>query len=371
MSKSKDGTELSKQEIREMYKWIALDSTYDETDPNHDFIQALISIEEFVAQVLSGDEPAFVFTEWVVERNDLKIFRRKLLELPLANNFAYVIKLLEYYSAEYKYSPHVHLFFQCCFKLELTKEWFSKPYAYTTKRGNKPKHQFELYNDLIDLIRTESRNAEFSGKISDRKFNSNRNFERAAAFITKLFSRRLLVLRVDFAYLPEYANTVTPEEAKADLAHFFFNFRHNKDLSEHLVGYLWKWEFSSLKKMHCHLLFFYDGSKVQDDAYWGNRIGVYWYEVITKGRGRYYNGNTQEHKEKFEKDGRLGIGMISRIHENPEMDTGKTMRDILINKIVKYFLKAEQYLLSVKLENAKGRLYGKGRGTNWRGKKKA
>lgn len=360
-------TELTVREINDLFED---DSTYVETDIDrnnttligeayHDFSKALIRIEKFVARVLSDDDPAFVMTERLIERNDLKIVKKYLERLPLARHFTHVIELFEYYSPEYEYSLHVDLFFKCCFELELGKEYFNKPLAYTSKQG---KQAFELYNGLLDLIRIESRTAEFNGKISDREYNAIRNFKSAAPFVTSLFTCRLLVLRVDLYYQPIYANNVSAEEAKRDLAHFFNNFRRNKELTKHLDAYLWKMEFAPKKKIHTHFLFFYYGQKVQNDAYWANKIGAYWVDVITKGRGKFYNGNTKKNKAKFEKKGLLGIGMIDRINNDPNKDTGKAKRAILLNKIVKYILKPTQYLLANKLGHSKDRIYGKGYG---------
>jgi hypothetical protein len=382
MNKKKDSAELTKQEIRELYKWIALDSTYDESDAKgipiaaiyeacFEFYNALIRIEDFVTEVLSSDDPGFVKQNRLLGRKDFRIEKESIVRLPLADYFPHVIKLLENYSPEYKYSHNVDLFFKCCFKLELGKEWFRDPSGYTTKRGDKPKTQLELFHELIDLIRTESKTAEYDDKISHREHNATRNYESAVPFVTELFSQRQLVLRVDLYYQPEYAITTSAEEARADLAHFLYTFRHNKGLTKYLNGYLWKMEFGHLKGMHIHMLFFYDGANVKDDEYWANRIGTFWKDVITKGRGRYYNGNTAEHKAEYDKAGLLGIGMIDRINEDQDKDTRKKTRDILLTKIVKYLLKADQYLLATKLDNIKGRIYGKGYGPDWREKKKA
>lgn len=373
MTNHSDSTDLS---VSEVYEFISKDSICVETDENgnsvtrvdenyQNFIQGLISIEDFVVDVIKSDDSAFVMTENIIERNDLRLTKNNLQRLPLAKYFTTVIPLFENYSTDYDYipiSPNVALFYKCCIKLELGREWFNKPLAFTSKQG---KLAYEVFNELLDLIRIAARDAEFRGELRAREYNTARNIKSAVAFLTQLFKRRQLVLRVDFSYLPKFANEVTAEEAQKDLAHFLYNFRRNQELSKNLEGYIWKWEFSPLKKMHCHLLFFYDGSKIQNDEFWGNRIGTYWRDVITKGRGMYYNGNTKENKAKFEKQGLLGIGMIGRIHENPAQDMDKGKRDILFNRIVAYLLKAEQFVLAKKLMSGNGRFFGKGRGTTW------
>jgi hypothetical protein len=217
---------------------------------------------------------------------------------------------------------------------------------------------------LIGLIRVESKSTEFREKVRNWHYNSNRNYSAAVEFVHGLFVRRLLVLRVDLYYHSDYASDVTPEDAKKDLARFLYNLRRNKELSDHLEGYIWKWEYGHQKKLHCHMLFFYDGSNVRNDAYWSYMLGTYWCEVITNGRGKFYNGNEMKNKAKYERNGLLGIGMISRIHEDPEKDAGKVMRDILINRILKYILKADQVLLAKNLGSATFRIFGKGRGYN-------
>ena len=377
----KDKDNSSELTIQEMYRWKAEDSIYNVSDidgqitsvidqANRDFIDGLISIEKFVDHVLQSDAPAFRLTEKLIEKEDFKISRNELEKFHLAKYFTSVIRMFEHYSPDYKYSPNVELFFKCCFEFGLGKEWFINPLDYTTKRGIKPMRQYELYNDLLTLIRTESRKAEFDGKIYSRQYNANRNYRSAVAFLTKLFARRLLVLRVDFSYLPKHANCISVEEARKDLAHFLYNLRRNKELSEHLEGYLWKIEFTPLKKLHFHMLFMLDSSDVQNDEYWANQYGMYWSEVITKGRGRFYNGNTPENKKRFEVNGLSGIGKIGRVHDNPADDFDLEKRNILLNTIVAYMLKPDQVLLATKLCDSKHRLFGKGIGRNKKRKAK-
>lgn len=82
-------TEINNDELtaQEIYQWIADDANRTETDANGQsithvdeasqvFITALAAIEEFVTQVLGCDEPAFVLTERLIERNDLKYERK-------------------------------------------------------------------------------------------------------------------------------------------------------------------------------------------------------------------------------------------------------------------------------------------------------
>lgn len=162
------------QTVREIHGWFTEDLTSAELDETaaaisdaaaqHHF-EGLIPIEEFLAEVLSGDDPAFEISERLIAIHDLKFVKPQLFRRPLARYFSSIIELFENYSPEYEYSPSIVLFFECCFKLDLGAEWFTKPLAYTSKSGVRA---FELFNNLLDLIRYELRNAEFNGEINCR-----------------------------------------------------------------------------------------------------------------------------------------------------------------------------------------------------------
>jgi len=358
--------------IDEIYEFLCDSSKYEVLDNDgnlievHDilyenFVSNLIKIDKFVTAVLSSEEPAFRMREFFVFRRDITIPKTHLDRLPLSKYFTTVISLAENLLPDYMYSHSVELFFRSCLDLNLSNEWFKNPLAPTSRNGILA---YELFNDLIGLIRIGAKSAEFRDKARDWQYNSNRNYKSAVEFVEGLFVRRLMVLRVDLYYQSEFARSISPEEAKSDLARFLYNLRRNKGLSDNLEGYIWKWEYGHQKKIHCHMLFFYDGSKVQNDGYWAHKLGSYWCDTITKGRGRFYNGNTKINKAKYENKNLLGIGMIGRIHEDVTKDTGKVMRDILINCIIKYMLKADQVLLAISLGGAEFRIFGKGTGTN-------
>jgi hypothetical protein len=256
------------------------------------------------------------------------------------------------YDDVYIYSENVTLFLECCKELELSPNQFNKPEFFYN--ANK-RHEAELYNDLITLIRVKSKTETFRKKLSNRKSNSVRMQKRLTEYVKELFSvhSRLLVIRLDLGYYATadkdgiIQSTVTIEQVRNDFNKLFNNRRHNK-IFEHMVGYISKLEYGGKKGFHYHLILFFLGSRVHKDTYLGNQIGEYWSNVITAGTGSYFNCNAS--KKKY---AHLGIGMINA---ESEMDAG--LRSNLFNYVIRYLTKTEQYL-KVKL-GEKDRVFSTG-----------
>lgn len=330
---------------RELYEMLAYGHSHNEEADEHtqesghshqDYVLDLLGIERFVELVLSTSLPAFVESrtsaKHVVVRNQL-----------LSKHFPHINFYSQLELPEYKYSAYVELFFKCSLTLELHKEFFYNPIALTSKGGR----QYSLYNKLINLIRTESNSPEFKHHIALRARRTLARQRSVEKYINTLLENhsRLLVLRIDFSYLFEFAKNITADKAKGDLSHFLSNKRGNPALFANLVGYIWKLEWGQKKGYHFHLIFFYNGRNVMKDTYWATQLGEYWKHQITAGIGNYHNCNASKHKYY-----RLGIGMLER------SDDAK--RKVLFNDVVGYLTKTDQYLMAAQL--VKHRCIGKG-----------
>ncbi|MNF98191.1 hypothetical protein D3C84_810450 [compost metagenome] len=97
-----------------------------------------------------------------------------------------------------------------------------------------------------------------------------------------------------------------------------------------MVGYIWKLEHGPEKGFHYHVMFFFDGAKVREDITKAIQIGRYWTNVVTRGRGLYYNCNAAKRIYKS-----CGIGMVD--HTNVQMRQG------LQNAVV-YLTKTDLYM---------------------------
>jgi len=186
-------------------------------------------------------------------------------------------------------------------------------------------------NSCVDSIRQEARSKSFLGKLKNYQRSSNKNYKELTSYVDALFERysRLLVVRVDLSYQKQHAQT-TQAEAKGDREHLLQNTRSNK-LFDDMVGYIWKLEHGAEKGFHYHMIFFFDGSKVRQDITKALLIGQYWTNVVTKGRGLYYNCNADKSRYKS-----CGIGMVH--------NADSLMRDSLTSLAVPYLTKADLYM---------------------------
>ena len=336
-------------ETEAIYQWLREESNYlpvgkDEWLPDYqlnNLLDVLLSIENFVFDVLKSNKPAFSLKIIKLDRNDIHIEREIVVEHALAQYFRKVIDWYAAYNPSYQYSPHAQIFFSSCAALPLHREYFIRPNQQTAIPGIRA---FELFNEFIEVIRTKARSPDFRRIQYDLKYNASRIYRDAERYVRCLFRKhaKLLVIRIDLSYQKEYSHLITAEKCRQDFARFLNNFRHNKELSKDKAGYIWSLEYAPAKGFHYHCLFFYNGHEAQSDFYWGKRLGEYWEQVAPY--GQYWNCNTKEKKADYERLGRLGIG---RIHRDEE----QTINNLLY--IVGYMTKIEQYLLYCELKKCK------------------
>lgn len=189
----------------------------------------------------------------------------------------------------------------------------------------------EVLNDCVGKIRQKAKSKQFQSSLKNYQRSSNKNYKELTEYVDALFERysRLLVLRVDLGYQKQHSKTKLAE-AKQDREHLFRNTRSNK-LFDGMVGYVWKLEHGPEKGFHYHMMFFFDGAKVREDGTLVKRIGRYWLDMITKGRGVYYNCNADKSRYKS-----CGIGMVD--HRD------SLMRDTLTSLAVPYLTKTDLYM---------------------------
>ena len=283
-------------------------------------IRTITEIDEFAMKVISSVEPGFLINR--NEKGELD-----LIILELGNYYSRLNYYLGQFDSNHVYSEHVKLFHDSCSALGIAY-WslVDDPRIFYPTCG---KIGAELYNELLEKIRTVSRTTQFKQKLYARNYNSVRNYQSCVQYIDALFVRysRLLVLRLDFSYLKMQCATF--EEVRYDIEHFLSNRRSNS-LFDNRVGYIIKLEYTAEKGPHFHCFFFLDGSKVHQDVYLAQEFGYYWIK-LTEGRGIFFNCNMKKDQYEY-----CGVGMIH--HADVQM------RENLLRPI-QYITKPEQSIL--------------------------
>lgn len=217
-------------------------------------------------------------------------------------------------------------------------------------------------NDFINSIRKEAKSPEFKKTLSNYKRSSDKNYDSLDKYIKKLFIKhtRLMVLRIDFGY--RKVDYIPDEEQRKEMylqavndREIFFKKRESnkitKKLFKHMLGYAWKLEYGLRKGFHYHVFLFFDGSKRWKDKFRARKIGEYWQNNITKGKGIFHSCNANKDGYKY-----LGIGVIN--------DDDVKLREGL-KKAAEYLTKADSYNVRMIVPGGGdggggGRTFGKG-----------
>jgi hypothetical protein len=245
------------------------------------------------------------------------------------------------YSSGYAFSPLIEFFF------EQYRKHLIKESAMLLDEFDPSGFSSDLFNDFVVTMRREA----VATKLKKRIIDWNRKFElslqRVVEFEDKLFERyaRLMVIRLDFDYhkaiftddeleqaldeavrrkesdLADYLSgadismsraiegRITLDEVQKDRDRFFGNMKGKPSLFKHLVGYVWRIEYTRIAGYHMHVMLFFDGAYVQKHEYYAQEIGCYWRDVVTEGRSYFENCN----RKKAEYGDKWALGQIDRL----------------------------------------------------------
>lgn len=127
------------------------------------------------------------------------------------------------------------------------------------------------------------------------------------------------------------------EVIQQDRVRLFANMKGKPSLFKHLVGYVWRIEFTPAAGYHLHLALFFDGHEVRKHKWLAQQICDYWRDGITRGEGYAHNCN----RDWRESDPNCGLGMID------ERDTRKRAR---LMYLLGYLNKVRQQVLVMPYE---------------------
>ena len=249
----------------------------------------LISIEDFMISI---------YREQFVD--DHEEFKRELLDA--------ILWFKQIYREDFSYSRIIHVFKRVIILVDYILERMDMS-IYEGIIKFEQNHIFHIQG----IIQHEMKNALREQIDFQRQEQSNRF--KLECYLNQLLTHysRLLFVRVDISILKEFQVYWRIDDFYEALR-ILRNRMSNKDTCfKDLQGYVWALEQGVEKGYHCHLLLIYDGNKHREDSGLAKLVGEYW-EQITNQQGTYYNCNTKDNKEKFDKNGLLGIGMIHREH---------------------------------------------------------
>jgi hypothetical protein len=285
---------------------------------------ALEMLDTFLRKVLKDDTPAFT-VGYAGDRKRMKKASK------LADYFVAVRNAASVYSSTLTYPPHIKLFFEL---------YRVHPISYCACVN--PWQHFDggrLEGEVMEAFRLAYRQeADQRGtrkKLDDWDRRSETNLARLKQYVNALFDScaRIVTVRVDFYH---HAATINPaevneifkqaedvsaketaayrsgneeemvgdalarvgiEEVMRDRDRLFANMRGKRSLFEHLIGHVWRIEYSRVGGHHLHCALFFDGSKVQQHEWIAQQICEYWRDGITKGRGYAHNCNRNRYPE--------------------------------------------------------------------------
>lgn len=152
------------------------------------------------------------------------------------------------------------------------------------------------------------------------------------------------ILNLTLRYNKDHRANMTLADIQMHRDKLLNNRRTNK-LLQGIDGYVWAIEEGEDEGgIHMHTTIFYDGRRAQDVNI-AQSIGEYWIDVITDGKGAYYNSNTD--KERLKKNGSIAfVGQVNR-GDNEKREALRNHFD--------YLAKAEQL---VKNRTGNDRMFG-------------
>ncbi|MGH8049292.1 MAG: YagK/YfjJ domain-containing protein [Arenimonas sp.] len=209
----------------------------------------------------------------------------------------------------------------------------------------------EYFNDCINSLRAGAKSKRFKSTLDHCKRLPLSIKTRLLTYVRGLhdFYSKLLVIRLDLGYQkqfcgsPEHIDPVSYSEVRGHRKSFLKYLKQELP-EDYLAGYAWKLEHGKIKSYHYHFILLLNGQRVREDITIAKIIGEHWKNIITNGKGLYFNCNAKKFNYRS-----CGIGMIS--HDDA------VMRKNLEEAVLTYLVKVDFY---IKLFIQKGRAFGKG-----------
>lgn len=264
----------------------------------------------FVEDVVSSTEISFVpkFEVSGETRYDFSLLAERYFK-----KIPGFIKAIGMLSSDYRYSEHIDAFKDACAAQDLLNAelvWCDLWHSPTSLVHNEMTGG-DSFNALVETVRRDWVQQGHKERFRRRVRESYRLCREYQGYVGAWFNKlaTLIVMRVDLSYEKKYWHDIKLNDVVADLDHLCANFRCNK-IFRGLRGYIAKIEYGLGKGFHIHMIFLFDteDKQARNHVFHTQKIGEYWVQTLTKGRGDYWNCNAKA--PEYEALGRRGIGPI-------------------------------------------------------------
>lgn len=194
---------------------------------------------------------------------------------------------------------------------------------------------------------------EFATAKTDFVFQEQRNSQSLIKYVSDLLNdhARVLIVRVDLKIKSEFAHTVSIDSFNDFMNDLRDDIGRKRGCFKHLRGHAWAIEQGvDAGGLHCHLSLLYNGDKRWKDWYLADAVGKHWVE-ITEGIGWYFNCNTTEQKQEYQ---RLGILVIGMTHRENTIEVNNAINALL------YLTRPDKYEQRLKARLPNMRTFGHG-----------
>ncbi|HKR38403.1 MAG TPA: hypothetical protein VJU59_01790 [Paraburkholderia sp.] len=311
----------------------------------HHGYKHLFAIERFVIAIEKGWLGGFLDETTYFGK------QRKLRVLYLAKEYYRRInEWLQRYSDIPRYSERVTVFYDVCREMGFVggklSFAFGKPDEYDLIDGVR---YADSFNDLIKRVYEHVNTREFKERERARRNNAKRNEENVLAMNEEMYKvrSRWVILMLTLNYEKPYRRWITLEDIQRHRAKFFRARIFNR-LMAGIKNYVWTIEQGETTGFHLHVILYYE-AKHKRDVSLAQRIGEYWADVVTEGKGAYWNSNA---RKVFH--ARFGHGVGTGQIDRKDSEKRESLKKNLL-----YLAKASQYLMIKGAERV--RTFDKGR----------
>lgn len=296
----------------------------------HHGFKHLFEIEKFVMAIEKGWLGGFI------DETTMHGKRRKLRVLYLAKQHYHKLNIwLNRYSGNAYYSERVTIFYEVCLELGfigISTNYFGKPEEFDHRHGLR---YADWFNDLIKRISQCLTTREFKERERIRRSNAMHNEENVVAMNEEMYRvrSRWVILMLTLNYEKRYQQWITLEEIQHHRDKFFRARKFNRLMSG-IKNYVWTIEQGEKTGFHLHVILYYE-AKHKRDVSLAQRIGEYWADTVTAGKGAYWNSNARKVFHARRGHG-IGTGQIDR----KDIEERESLK-----KNLTYLAKASQYLM--------------------------